>query len=90
MTMKNKSSKKQRITLVAAFLIAATVFASGCSGATATENNAPPDKDFLARVSIVGEIGDTSDEYTSSDDAYHHDWTMKTIDDLIKNDRNKG
>jgi protease-4 len=91
--MKNKFEKKQasrRITFLAAFLIAAAVFASGCSSTAETENSAPPDEDFLARLSVVGEIGSAGDEYTSSDDVYHHDWTMKTIDDLIENDRNKG
>jgi protease-4 len=71
--------------------IAATVFMTGCmSSKPETANDAPPDKDFVARVSVVGEISGVSDEYTSSDDSYHHDWTVKTIDDLIKNKRNKG
>jgi protease-4 len=81
----------KRLALVVALSLAVAVLASACSdtGPT-TENNAPPDKDFLARVSVVGEIGNMGDQYSSSDDSYHHDWTMKIIDDLIKNDNNKG
>jgi protease-4 len=74
-----------------AFTMAAAVLMAGCvSGSPETSNEAPPDKDFVARVSVVGEISGVSDEYTSSDDAYHHDWTVKTIDGLIENKRNKG
>jgi protease-4 len=78
------------IVLLVLLVIAASVFATGCGSAPTTINDAPPDQDFIARVSVVGEIADVDDEYSSSDDAYHHDWTLKTISDLIKNERNKG
>jgi protease-4 len=76
--------------LIAALIIA-LVFTAGCSGSSArTSSDAPPDEDFVARLSVVGEISDLSDEYSSSDDSYHHDWTIRTIDGLMKNERNKG
>jgi protease-4 len=49
-----------------------------------------PEDDYLARISVVGEIGDYNDPYTSSADSYHHDWTMETIDRLIDDENNKG
>jgi protease-4 len=76
--------------LAATLLIVALAFTAGCGSASTTKSDAPPDKDFIARVSVVGEISNVSDEYSSSDDSYHHDWTLKTIGDLIKNERNKG
>jgi protease-4 len=79
---------------IAAALLAVIVLMTGCvsgiGGSSETAIDAPPDKDFVARVSVVGEISGVNDEYASSDDSYHHDWTVKTIDDLIKNERNKG
>jgi protease-4 len=78
------------VVAAAVLLIATLAFTTGCAGAPTTVNDAPPDKSFIARVSIVGEISDVSDQYASSNDSYHHDWTNKTIDELIKNKRNKG
>ncbi|MDR2163663.1 MAG: signal peptide peptidase SppA [Clostridiales Family XIII bacterium] len=71
-------------------VIASLLLATGCGSEPGTANDAPPDKDFVARISVVGEISGESDRYTSSDDSYHHDWTKKTIDNLVKNERNKG
>jgi protease-4 len=72
-------------------VIAVAALMVGCgSSAGTTASDAPPDKDFIARISVVGEISGESDQYASSDDSYHHDWTKKTLDDLVKNERNKG
>jgi protease-4 len=49
-----------------------------------------PDRDYLARISVVGEIGNASDAYSSSDQSYHHAWTLSTIDNLIGDAYNKG
>jgi protease-4 len=48
-----------------------------------------PGHDYIAKISVVGEISGATNDYYSSDVAYHHDWTMKTIDTLIKDDDNK-
>jgi protease-4 len=49
-----------------------------------------PTEEYLARISVVGEIGDFNDPYTSSADAYHHGWTMETLDRLMEDDNNRG
>jgi protease-4 len=49
-----------------------------------------PNDDFIARISVVGEISSSEDPYTSSNESYHHDWTMDQIDQLISNPSNKG
>jgi protease-4 len=49
-----------------------------------------PESDFIARISVVGEIGATEDPYSSSNESYHHDWTMSQIDQLISDPNNKG
>jgi protease-4 len=47
---------------------------------------APTDK-YVARISVVGEIGDYDDPYSSSDVSYHHRWTMDRIEE-VQNDSN--
>ena len=49
-----------------------------------------PSEPYIARISIVGEISGDANQYYSSDSAYHHDWTIETIDTLINDDNNKG
>ncbi|GHU68105.1 peptidase [Clostridia bacterium] len=48
-----------------------------------------PNHAYIAKISVVGEISGAGNHYASSDAAYHHDWTMKTIDTLIGDDNNK-
>jgi protease-4 len=49
-----------------------------------------PGYDYIAKISVVGEISAAGNDYYSSDAAYHHDWTMDTIDTLIADNNNKG
>jgi protease-4 len=50
---------------------------------------AGPSHDYIAKISVVGEISGAANDYYSSDAAYHHDWTIETIDTLIGDDDNK-
>jgi protease-4 len=75
---------------LAALLAIGAIFAGGCTSESGTVNDAPPEKDYIARVSVVGEIGSVADDYTSSDDSYHHDWTLKILNELISDKYNKG
>jgi protease-4 len=49
-----------------------------------------PGNEYLARISVVGEIGDFNDTYASSSESYHHSWTMRAIDRIIDDENNKG
>ena len=48
-----------------------------------------PSYDYIAKISVVGEISDAYYPSYSSDAIYHHDWTIATIDTLIKDNNNK-
>ncbi|MDR1815758.1 MAG: signal peptide peptidase SppA [Clostridiales Family XIII bacterium] len=97
------SAAKTAIVVIAAVVIALLVlmasgvavlnqlgasFASGNAGAGAAFRG--PDAPYVAKVSVVGSISSVADAYTSSDDSYHHDWTVQTIDTLIKDENNRG
>ena len=45
---------------------------------------------YIAKIKVAGEIGGADNRYYSSDSAYHHAWTLQTIDTLIADDGNKG
>jgi protease-4 len=84
----------QKLLIVFGIVVAVVlliVFAISSLGKT-TDNYvfSSPSKDYLARISVVGEIGDFDDAYTSSDASYHHDWTLNRVDKLIKDTYNKG
>jgi protease-4 len=49
-----------------------------------------PSEAYLARISVVGEIGNSNDPTISSSAGYHHSWTMNTIDRIMEDDNNKG
>lgn len=49
-----------------------------------------PQGPYIAKISIVGEIGGSANQYYSSGSAYHHAWTIETIDTLIGDGSNKG
>ena len=49
-----------------------------------------PDREYLARISVVGEIGNYNDSYSSSEQTYHHLWTMDTINKLAEDTWNRG
>ena len=74
------------VVIVAALFAIVTMVAVSRSGSEFSL----PQKNYLARISVVGEIGDFGDAYSSSDQSYHHDWTIKAIDDLIGDNFNKG
>lgn len=49
-----------------------------------------PGTPYLAKVSVVGEIGGAESSYLSSDSGYHHYWTIQTIDTLMNDANNVG
>jgi protease-4 len=67
---------------------------SSFSGLAATEQAdnsfSPPTDKYLARLSVVGEIGDFDDQYSSSTQSFHYRYTLNTIDSLIEDENNVG
>jgi len=49
-----------------------------------------PSWNYIAKIKVVGEIGSSASIFLSSDQAYHHEWTLQTIDTLIEDERNQG
>ena len=49
-----------------------------------------PSSPYIARIKVIGEISGSASRFASSDNAYHHRWTMQTIDTLIGDENNKG
>jgi protease-4 len=93
------AKKRKRWPIAVIISIAATCLASFIVGIVAGFNSdagasknrfVSPGKAYVAKLSVVGEIGDFDDPYTSSDDSYHHDWTLKMIDDVKKDANNAG
>ncbi|MDR3305545.1 MAG: signal peptide peptidase SppA [Clostridiales Family XIII bacterium] len=60
------------------------------NGSGGAKSYAGPASPYIAKVSVVGQIGPSSNNYYSSDSAYHHAWTVKTIDTIMKDDNNAG
>ena len=87
------------ILLVLAVLIAAILTGliwNGITGASAANRAvvskafSGPSWSYIAKVKVVGPIGSNASVFQSSDQAYHHAWTLQTIDTLIKDENNKG
>ncbi|MCL2110709.1 MAG: signal peptide peptidase SppA [Clostridiales bacterium] len=82
--------------VVLAFVIVAAVFAGvfdrtiGPYTVTAPKVFAGPASPYIAKISVVGSMGASASRFSSSDAAYHHAWTLQTIDTLIKDDNNQG
>ena len=49
-----------------------------------------PASAYVAKIRVVGEIGGNASRFASSETAYHHRWTIQTIDTLIRDSNNKG
>jgi protease-4 len=64
-------------------------FANLFGGNSVSNDFVSPGKDYIAEISVVGEISSYSDIYTSSDESYHHQWTLDTLDGLINDEDNK-
>ncbi|MCL1896921.1 MAG: signal peptide peptidase SppA, partial [Clostridiales bacterium] len=79
-------------TIVAGFVILAVIVLQFAVFDTGTESKAysGPSGSYIAKVKVAGEIGGAANRYYSSDIAYHHSWTLETIDTLIADDNNKG
>ncbi|MDR1068777.1 MAG: signal peptide peptidase SppA [Clostridiales Family XIII bacterium] len=90
--------KKKRWPIVLIIVVSALVFiglmaaAARCSLSSAPPSNTfvPPGGSYLAKISVIGEIGDANDVYSSSDESYHHQWTMDMIDDIKSDENNAG
>ena len=71
------------------FLIAIGVLSGVGSGSDSKEFGGAS-YPYIAKIKVVGSIGGGSNNYYSSDSAYHHDWTLQTIDTLIEDENNRG
>jgi len=82
------------IIVVAVITIAISIIALAISSIFTQDrdprNFSGPASSYIARIRIVGEIGSGANRFASSDTAYHHRWTMQTIDTLMGDSYNKG
>jgi len=82
------------IVVVAIVAIAVSLVAVVISGLFAQEQEprgfSGPDKPYIARIKVIGQISGVSNRFASSDNVYHHRWTMRTIDTLMADENNKG
>lgn len=67
------------------------ILATSCEGSGDTGNIYPVD-DFIARIDVIGPIVPDSPTRSifDSKEAYSHSWTIKTVEELMKEDSNKG
>ena len=77
------------IALVTAFWVGVAAQLTGMGVAPKSKAFAPPGYAYIAKIKVVGSIGAYASQYYSSDEAYHHAWTLDTIDTLIGDDNNK-
>lgn len=78
--------------IVIGFGVLAALVLQGAGFFSGSESKAfaGPARPYIAKISIVGEIGGSASRYYSSDSAYHHAWTLGTIDTLIADENNRG
>jgi len=67
----------------------------GIAGTLSGENQeskafSGPSSPYIAKIRVVGEISGNASRFASSETAYHHAWTIQTIDTLIRDSHNKG
>jgi protease-4 len=72
------------------FIVAVIAAVVGSDSGASKNRFVSPGDSYIAKLSVVGEIGDYNDPYTSSDDSYHHDWSIKMLDNVKKDKDNKG
>ena len=70
--------------------VVALVISSALSQDQDSRRFSGPSTPYIARISVVGEISGVSNRFASSNSAYHHSWTLQTIDTLIADSYNKG
>ena len=63
---------------------------AGTSQPPPTKAFSGPSWSYIAKIKVVGAIGSNASVFLSSDQAYHHLWTLQTIDTLIGDEKNKG
>ena len=82
------------IIVVAVVAIAVSLVALGISSLFNQEQEprgfSGPDKPYIARIKVIGQISGVASRFASSDNVYHHRWTMQTIDTLMADENNKG
>ena len=83
------------IVTLAAFILGAlawgVVFSiTGSDQSPPTKAFSGPSWNYVAKIKVVGEIGSNASVFLSSDQVYHHQWTLQTIDTLIADEKNQG
>lgn len=92
------SKKKKSITgivifgIVVAVIVLIALLISGGSDSGESSGNSYPADDFIAKINVEGTIAANTQStgLFSGDEGYDHDWTIKTIDELIDEESNKG
>ncbi|MDR0885857.1 MAG: signal peptide peptidase SppA [Clostridiales Family XIII bacterium] len=88
--------KKNRGVVIAIIIIVAICALSLIIGAmrwfgnSATTELSLPTNDYIAKLYVVGTIGDTNDSYTSTTTAYHHQFSIDKIAQIRDDEHNKG
>jgi protease-4 len=79
--------------IVAAILVVVLFFVAVSSAFSGNKKDTnkfvSPGNDYIAQISVVGEISSAEDVYSSSDVSYHHKWTLDTLKGLIDDKNNK-
>ena len=79
------------IALVLGTLVLGGILGIGGAGQdNETKAFSGPSWSYIAKIKVVGEIGSAGSGYYSSDQVYHHKWTLETIDTLIEDENNAG
>lgn len=93
----NKKSRTKKALIVFGIILAVIAviavivshFDNGSS--SSSSGNVYPDDPYIAKLSVEGTIAsNNSSDYFGTPAGYQHQWTLDTIDDLIKDENNKG
>ena len=76
--------------LIAVFGMMAVVNLFSSSPTVSSNTFVSPGQPYLAQMTVAGEISGSSSIYASSDNAYHHSWTLRMIEELINDNNNVG
>ena len=77
------------VIVLALALIAGAILLLGFSG-SGSKDFTGESYPYIAKIKVAGVIEGASNIYYSSDGAYHHAWTLRTIDTLIDDENNRG
>ncbi|QAT44122.1 signal peptide peptidase SppA [Aminipila luticellarii] len=92
----NKKARLKKALIIFGIIIAVIVVLGimlsrfDTDSSSASGGNIYPDDPYIAKLNVEGTIGEGNSDYFGTPVGYQHQWTLDTIDDLIKDDNNKG